>query len=229
MKKRNLIASALAVGLAAVSVIGLAACDTPDDETKEIVFPEGAVMTADGIFETDIVDPWETEVRLTGDEGKRIEIVSGYLNGNSVGTTIVVKNHSDEGKVSPMPGIAERNDTYEWQPQGMPYFEWLEKVRNAADRSAMAALKAEDHVSLVVYRDGHPVAYFVWKYVAEGFGATISGNYSYYDEQVVRIPVVARELPLVDGQYQEVDEAWVDARIAYYVGMHSEATDSNPA
>ena len=102
-------------------------------------------------------------------------------------------------------------------------------MRNAADRSAMAALKAEDHVSLVVYRDGHPVAYFVWKYVAEGFGATISGNYSYYDEQVVRIPVVARELPLVDGQYQEVDEAWVDARIAYYVGMHSEATDSNPA
>ena len=67
MKKRNLIASALAVGLAAVSVIGLAACDTPDDGAKEIVFPEGAVMTADGIFETDIVDPWETEVRLTGD------------------------------------------------------------------------------------------------------------------------------------------------------------------
>ena len=144
MKKRNLVASALAVGLAAVSVIGLAACDTPDDGAKEIVFPEGAVMTADGIFETDIVDPWETEVRLTGDEGKRIEIVSGYLNGNSVGTTIVVKNHSDEGKVSPMPGIAERNDTYEWQPQGMPYFEWLEKVQNAADRSAMAALRARE-------------------------------------------------------------------------------------
>ena len=126
--------------------------------------------------------------------------------------------------------MADRNSLKdEWKPLGMSYYEWLEALGKASDQAAIDALCVEDYVSLIAYRDGNPVAYFVWRYEARADGANFGPSYEAYNEEVVRTPIVSKEFPLVGGNYQEIDEEWLEDRIETFVDMHREATEQHPA
>ena len=111
----------------------------------------------------------------------------------------------------------------------MSYCEWVEALEGAADEATVNALRAEDYVSLVVYRSDHPVAYFVWKYIAHAEGAYFGGEFRFYREEVTRVPIVSKQFPQIGGSYQTIDEEWLQERIETFVEMHREATGQHPA
>ena len=204
--KKKWTAAVFAALMLAVSFTAMTACKKEEAPPAEA--PDGVGVTVDGVYECDIFD--------VNDEG--------------LGATIKVTNYSRESEVAPFPGVAERNSLkYEWKPLGMSYYEWLEALGKASDQAAIDALCVEDYVSLIAYRDGNPVAYFVWKYEARADGANFGPSYEAYNEEVVRTPIVSKEFPLVGGNYQEIDEEWLEDRIETFVDMHREATEQHPA
>lgn len=226
--KKKWTAAVFAALMLAVSFTAMTACKKEEAPPSEA--PEGIGVTVDGVYECDIFDAWDTRVLIVNEDGQRVYIGSGYMNGEGLGATIKVTNYSRESEVAPFPGVAERNSLkYEWKPLGMSYYEWLEALGKASDQAAIDALCVEDYVSLIAYRDGNPVAYFVWKYEARADGANFGPSYEAYNEEVVRTPIVSKEFPLVGGNYQEIDEEWLEDRIETFVDMHREATEQHPA
>ena len=175
MKKKRR-AAVLAALLMAIPFAALTACKKEETPPAPLL-PDGIGVTVDGMYECDVFDAWDTKVPIVNKDGKRISVASGYMNREGFGASVAVKNYSEESEVAPFPSVAERDcRDYEWKPLGMSYYEWVEALEGATDEATVNALRAEDYVSLVVYRSGHPVAYFVWKYIAHAEGAYFSGD-----------------------------------------------------
>ncbi len=191
---------------------------------------DGIGVTVDGVYECDVFDAWDTKVPIVNKDGRRISVASGYMNREGFGASVAVKNYSEESEVAPFPSVAERDcRDYEWKPLGMSYYEWVEALEGATDEATVNALRAEDYVSLVVYRSDYPVAYFVWKYISHAEGAYFSGEFRFYREEVTRVPIVSKQFPRIGGSYQTIDEEWLEERIETFVEMHREATGQHPA
>ena len=230
MKKKRILAGVLAAGIAAASVIAFAACK-PEETVPAPMLPDGAGVTVDGVYEQDVFDSQELLVPIVNEDGRRIYINSGYADGlAAAGKSIEVGNYSPDSEVSPFPGVAERNCMeYEWKPCGLSYEQWLDALEAADDQAAVDGLLDEDYVSYIIYQDEHPVAYFVWKYAASAEAATFGGEFRVYEQSITRTPVVGKAFPLIDGEYQTIDEDWLQDRIDTFVEMHREATEQHPA
>ena len=151
--KKKWTAAVFAALMLAVSFTAMTACKKEEAPPAEA--PDGIGVTVDGVYECDIFDAWDTRVLIVNEDGQRVYIGSGYMNGEGLGATIKVTNYSRESEVAPFPGVAERNSLkYEWKPLGMSYYEWLEALGKASDQAAIDALCVEDYVSLIAYRDG---------------------------------------------------------------------------
>lgn len=228
MKKKR-IAAVLAALLMAIPFAALTACKKEETPPAPLL-PDGIGVTVDGVYECDVFDAWDSKVPIVNKDGKRISVASGYMNREGFGASVAVKNYSEESEVAPFPSVAERDcRDYEWKPLGMSYYEWVEALEGATDEATVNALRAEDYVSLVVYRSDHPVAYFVWKYIAHAEGAYFSGEFRFYREEVTRVPIVSKQFPRIGGSYQTIDEEWLEERIETFVEMHREATGQHPA
>lgn len=230
MKKKRILAGVLAAGIAAASVIAFAACK-PEETVPAPLLPDGAGVTVDGVYEQDVFDSQELMVLIDNEDGRRIYINSGYADGlAAAGKSIEVGNYSPDSEVSPFPGVAERNCMeYEWKPCGLSYEQWLDALEAADDQAAVDGLLDEDYVSYIIYQDEHPVAYFVWKYVASAEAATFGGEFRVYEQSITRTPVVGKAFPLIGGEYQTIDRDWLQDRIDTFVEMHREATEQHPA